>query len=172
MLALAACASLGQRPPVRDPAVCTDLFVKYDRVERFFPHRSIGFDDDIPAHLPPEVDRAIRQLRQNGCLTRSEDLDGMPELAARLAPHVVSDSGPTIRRVPVHLGVVTSISDERRATEFFRGLGYRSRGIGAEGLGRRLYIGPFTSQGALDEALQIAREAGFLSPYPAEHTRF
>ena len=65
-----------------------------------------------------------------------------------------------------------SIYDEGRATQFFRGLGYRSRGVGALGLGRRLYIGPFTSQGALDEALTIAREAGFISPYPAKHTKF
>jgi hypothetical protein len=74
--------------------------------------------------------------------------------------------------VPVHLGIVTGIGDEAFVTRHFRGLGYRSRGIGAEGLGRRIYIGPFTSQGALDQALTVAREAGFVAPYPARHTRF
>ena len=58
------------------------------------------------------------------------------------------DGGPAIRPVPVHLGIVTGISDEALVTRYFRGLGYRSRGIGAEGLGRRIYIGPFTTQGA------------------------
>ena len=57
-------------------------------------------------------------------------------------------------------------------TRAFRGLGYRSRGVGAEGLGRRLYLGPFTSQAALDQALALAREAGFIAPYAANYTRF
>ena len=96
----------------------------------------------------------------------------MEALAARLTPYRIVDSGPTIRATPVHLGIVTSISDEARATRFFRGLGYRSRGIGAEGLGRRLYIGPFTTQGALDQALQVAREAGFIAPFAARYTKF
>ena len=65
-----------------------------------------------------------------------------------------------------------SIYDEGRVTQFFRGLGYRSRGVGAVGLGRRLYIGPFTSQGSLDQALATAREAGFIAPYAAQHTKF
>ena len=86
-------------------------------------------------------------------------------------------SSPTaewlFRPTAVHVGIVMSMYDEGRATQFFRGLGYRSRGVGApDGLGRRLYIGPFTSQGALDEALSIAREAGFISPFAAKHTRF
>ena len=113
-----------------------------------------------------------RLLRQQGCLTRSSDLDGMEALFARLSPHVITNSGAPIRATAVHVGIVMSIPDEARATRFFRGLGYRSRGIGAPGLGRRIYIGPFTSQGALDEALEIAREAGFISPYAAQHTRF
>ena len=60
----------------------------------------------------------------------------------------------------------------RGLTAFFRGLGYRSRGIGAQTLGRRLFIGPFTSQGALDQALEVARKAGFIAPHVAAHTRF
>ena len=55
---------------------------------------------------------------------------------------------------------------------FFRGLGYRSRGVGAPTLGRRLFIGPFTSQGALDQALDVARQAGFIAPHVAQHVRF
>ena len=51
-------------------------------------------------------------LRSNDCLTRSADLDGLPALAARLAPFRIDDSGPAIRPVPVHLGIVTGISDE------------------------------------------------------------
>ncbi len=69
-------------------------------------------------------------------------------------------------------GVVTGFTDEMRATVFFRGLGYNSRGIGAEGLGRRIYIGPFDNEAALEQAISVAREAGFISPYAAVNTRF
>ena len=97
----------------------------------------------------------------------------MPALLARLSPH--RDHRRRRRRSappPCTSASSLSIYDEGRATQFFRGLGYRSRGVGALGLGRRLYIGPFTSQGALDQALTIAREAGFISPYAAKHTKF
>jgi hypothetical protein len=30
----------------------------------------------------------------------------------------------------------------------------------------------FTTQGALDQALAVAREAGFIAPYAARYTRF
>ena len=93
-------------------------------------------------------------------------------MAARLAPFEIDDSGPTIEPVPIHLGIVTGISDEALVTRFFRGLGYGSRGVGAEGLGRRIYIGPFTTQSAVDQALEVAREAGFIAPYVARFTRF
>ena len=124
------------------------------------------------AVLPSALNLPMQQLRQEGCLTLSSDIDGMPALLARLSPHRITDGGAPIDATAVHVGIVMSIYDEGRATQFFRGLGYRSRGVGALGLGRRLYIGPFTSQGALDDALTIAREAGFISPYPAKHTKF
>ena len=99
-----------------------------------------------------------------GCLTCSDDLDGDAGAGADGSPATsITDSGPAIRPTPVDLGIVTGIYDEARATAFFRGLGYRSRGVGAATLGRRLYIGPFTTQGALDQALAVAREAGFIA---------
>jgi hypothetical protein len=174
LFAAAGCATLPPAPgPSRaaDPAVCLRLFERYDTATWLYPNSWIG-KEDASAILPAPVDRAGRLLRLNGCLTSSEDLDGMPELAARLSPHTITNSGPAIRPTPVHVGIVTGITDEAWATRFFRGLGYRSRGVGAEGLGRRLYIGPFTSQGALDEAMSIARQAGFIAPFPPKHTKF
>ena len=169
---MAGCAGFGQISPTRDPQVCLRLFNQYDRDAWSYPHYSVGINDDRRSLPPPAVERDIQLLRNAGCLTRSADLDGMTALASRLTPHVVTDSGPAIRPVAVHLGVVNSMGDEARTTQFFRGLGYRSRGVGAANLGRRLYIGPIASQGALDEALAIAREAGFISPYPSKYTRF
>jgi len=163
---MAACA--GPTPP--DPATCASLFARYDAAVRLHP---VSRFDDHGGEVPPgAVSRQTVALRANGCLTSSADLDGLPALAARLQPFRIEDSGPTIQAMPVHLGIVTSISDEAFVTRYFRGFGYRSRGIGAEGLGRRIYIGPFTSQGALDQALAVAREAGFIAPYAARYTRF
>ena len=126
--------------------------------------RTAGSTRTAPSWRRGQLSRASEALISNDCLTRSADLDGLPALYARLQPFLIENGGPAIRPVPVHLGIVTGISDEALVTRYFRGLGYRSRGIGAEGLGRRIYIGPFTTQGAADQALAVAREAGFIAP--------
>jgi len=50
---------------------------------------------------------------------------------------------------------------------FFQRQGVRVRSVGRAGLGRRIYIGPFATEGALESARQLAISAGFTSPYPA-----
>ena len=114
----------------------------------------------------------MRLLRTNGCLTFPGDLDGMPALAARLAPYRIENSGAAIRPAAVSVGIVVDSSDDARARQFFRGLGYRARSVGEPSLGRRILIGPFVTQGAVDQALAVAREAGFIAPHVARHTRF
>jgi hypothetical protein len=170
LLAAAAGACVAGAAPAPDAAVCAGLFRTYDSVVRHYPDNFVN--DDFQPILRAPVSRASQRLRNAGCLTMADDLDGLPALAQRLAPYRIVDSGPQIRPTPVHLGIVTSIYDEGRVTQFFRGLGYRSRGIGAPTLGRRIYIGVFTTQGALDQALAVAREAGFIAPYAARYTRF
>ena len=54
-----------------------------------------------------------------------------------------------------------------RRSHFSRN-GVAARSIGAAGLGRRIYLGPFGTQGALDGARDLAVRAGFASPYPAD----
>ena len=54
-----------------------------------------------------------------------------------------------------------------QARQYFGGLGLRVRSIGAPGLGRRIYVGPFATEGGLAEATEIARRGGFVAPYPA-----
>ena len=169
LLAAACAAPAATRAP--DPATCASDFARYDRAVRHYGSNA-SFDDDYGVIPPAALSRPIGALRRDGCLTFSADIDAMETLAPGLTSYVIVDSGPMIRATPVHLGIVTSIADEARATRFFRGLGYRSRGIGAEGLGRRLYIGPFTTQGALDQALQTARDVGFIAPYAARYTKF
>lgn len=164
---LAACAPL----QVAEPQTCGALFRQYDRLERS--GQVVGFNTASETwELAPAVSRQTRLLIINDCRTSGDDLAGLANLAARHPDFRMAEGGAPIREVPVHLGVLTSIQDERWVTEVFRGLGYRSRGIGAEGLGRRIYIGPFTDQAALDQALALAREAGFVAPYAATLTRF
>jgi hypothetical protein len=170
LLAAALAACTGGPPPPPDPAICARLFAAYDIAARLYP--TPRFDKDGGVTPPAALSRPSQNLRNAGCLTSSADLDGMPALAQRLSPYTIVNSGPAIRPTPVHLGIVTGIYDEGRTTVFFRGLGYRSRGIGAEALGRRIYIGPFTTQGALDQALATARQAGFIAPYAAKYTKF
>jgi len=155
----------------RDASTCLALYGHYDNLAWLYPNNKWS-NEGSRVMQPSELSRPMQLLRTNGCLTTSGDIDGMPALFARLAPHSIRDSGAAIPATALHVGIVTGFYDEGRVTQFFRGLGYRSRGVGAIGLGRRIYLGPFTSQGALDEAIGIAREAGFISPYPAQHTKF
>ncbi len=169
---LAACAGPGPgRPVERDGEECVRLFEQYDRVSRR--HGAVRMTREGVRAPSADVSRWAQRLVEEGCQTRGRDLDGMESFAATLTDFRI-ESGPTAlsRPVPVHLGVVTSIADEARVTIVFRGLGYNSRGLGALGLGRRIYIGPFTSQEAADQALEVARGAGFIAPYVPAHTRF
>jgi hypothetical protein len=77
-----------------------------------------------------------------------------------------------LRPTAISAGIVTGFSEQFRASEFFRSLGYRTRSVGEPTLGRRILIGPFVTQGAVDQAIATAREAGFIAPHVAEHTRF
>lgn len=151
-------------------AACETAFRNYDNAVWLYPPNWMNGDGG--SILRPDVARAAQALIRHGCLTSSADLADLPAVAARLAPFAITDSGPAIKPATVELGIVTGWRDEREVTAFVRGLGYRSRGVGAETLGRRLFIGPFTSQGALDQALEVARQAGFIAPHVARHVRF
>lgn len=162
-------AAAAAAPGAPDRAACERAFRAYENALWLYPDNQWG--DDVPV-LRPDVARAARGLVRAGCLTTAQDLVHLPALAQSLAPFAITDSGPAIRPTTVSLGIVTGFGVEHEATLFFRGLGYRSRGVGAQTLGRRLFIGPFTSQGALDQALEVARQAGFIAPHVALHTRF
>jgi hypothetical protein len=154
--------------PRGDPGQCVDNFRAYDRVAARFWAGARG----SPRRQPPDVERAAQRLIVQDCLTWTNDLDGMEAYAATLQGFRITDGPTAIRPTPVHLGALTSIADEVRVTIVFRGLGYNSRGVGAMELGRRIYIGPFYSQEALDQAIAIGLGAGFVAPYAAVNTRF
>jgi hypothetical protein len=101
-------------------------------------------------------------LSNAGCFSYTDELTGLDSTGG-----TVSDSGQAIRAISVHAGVVTNMDDEARAIAFFEARGVRVRTIGNAALGRRIYLGPFATQGALDDAIALSRQAGFVAPYPA-----
>jgi hypothetical protein len=167
--ALAACA--GQAPPPRDPELCQQIFDAYDDAVWLYPQQYQLNDYGLTTQQP-DIARPAQRLRENGCLTSSDDLADLTSLAARLQPYRIENSGAGLRPTAISAGIVTGFSEQFRASEFFRSLGYRTRSVGEPTLGRRILIGPFVTQGAVDQAIATAREAGFIAPHVAEHTKF
>ena len=124
-----------------DPERCVALFQTYDAINASMSTPS-GKRDRMP--IPSALQRPVGDLQQAGCLTLSDELD----LAVAGAP--VTDGGAAIDPVGLHAGVVTSMEDEAAARAFFSERGVPARSIGAPGLGRRIYLGPFATEGALD----------------------
>ncbi|TPE50424.1 hypothetical protein FJM51_11535 [Amaricoccus solimangrovi] len=102
------------------------------------------------------------------CLTFSDQLAPMSALGPEAGLAARTPSGPVIPPTDLHVGIVTSTADETRAITFFAAQGLRARGIGAPYLGRRIYVGPFTTAGALEGGAALARAAGFAYPYPGK----
>ena len=168
---LAACAAIPSQPPRGDPANCRALFAQYDQAVKLFPHYSIGPDDRSQQNAT--VSRAANRLIAQGCLTTGDDIAGIDALQMRLGPRRPVESGPAIPSTAVQVGILTGgFSDTGRAVAFFSSQGYQTRTIGAERLGRRLYIGPIRTQGGLDQAMALAAEAGFSSAYPSDLFQF
>lgn len=152
------------QPPVRDPERCVSTFRQYDREERF--SSPTIFTDDESVTDDPDVARLGQRLLTRGCLTSSDDLTPLASLDARFS--ATRGVGAPIAPISVHLGVVGGITDEVRVRGAFSALGYRVRSVGSSALlGRRLYVGPFANAGDLRQALDAARAAGFIAPYPA-----
>lgn len=169
---LAACGEIPQQ--TSDRANCVGLFQQYDFYENFM-RNDVRSRHDGRAIPPPMLTHFRTLLVQNDCMTRTADLVGLDAVAAarQAAGWRLRDSGPPAPYPgSVHAGTVTSEAEARRAVAFFEGLGVRATTIGAQGLGRRVFIGPFRTQGAVGEAIALAGEAGFVAPYASRFFRF
>lgn len=165
-LGLASCATVRQEQ--RDPGRCVVLFEQYDVLERTYPNE-IYSGRSGRRIINPVLGRQIALIRGGDCLTLTADLAGMETYADTAEPFRTDAQSPAIARTYVHAGVVTSISDEARVLAAFGGLGYRVRTIGAEQLGRRVYLGPFDRAADVERALADARGSGFASAYATRY---
>jgi hypothetical protein len=167
--AVAGCAPVP--PQTTDQANCVWLFEQYDVYSNFMPNEVRARDGRF---MDPSMVAYFRRLLvQNDCVTRSRDVADLDALAAAWAGRGIVESGPPSPYPgSVHVGTFAGDADAARAASFFEGLGVRSKSIGAQGLGRRVFVGPFRSQGAMNEAMTVAREAGFVAPYVSRFFRF
>ncbi len=169
-LLLAACATGPSPDSARDAGRCVSLFDQYDALLDLYPNAaSGGFGVGGLAFNP--IQQQIAFIRQADCLTRESELAGMEALGESLRPFTPATGGGAIAPVAVVAGIVTSPDAEARAVAFFQSLGYSTRTVGMPQLGRRILVGGFTTQGGLDQALGIAREAGFESAYATRRFR-
>jgi hypothetical protein len=162
LAALLGCAPAGAPGASRAPGdVCVALFRHFDVLENLFPNNQSRYQNRVAR---PRVEAQAQRLRSAGCLTLTRDLAGME--GAPQPP--VGGGGAAIPPISLHAGVVTSMEDDARSRAFFASRGVPARSVGSAPLGRRIYLGPFATQGALDGARTLALDAGFASPYPAQ----
>lgn len=169
-LATAGCASVPEQS--RDRASCAPLFIEFDRVARFNPQ---GLQDRRRGLyvLDARLSQLTVLLIQNDCQTRSRDLDRLEAVAAARGGRAITEGGASLGRpVAVQVGMLTDEGDAARAQGFFRELGLQTTGIGVPRLGRRVYAGPVFTVDGLNDLTGLAREAGFVAPYPSEFYRF
>jgi hypothetical protein len=140
---------------------CARLFATYDRAVHDFSYSGWG---ERP--LAPAISRAVQRLRQQGCVTGWDDVSLLPSLGVEIADSLQGEHGAPIRPTTLQVGIVEGIGLELDARRFFGELGYRVRSQGAPWLGRRIYLGPFTTEGGLAEAAAVAERSGFVAPYP------
>lgn len=141
---------------------CPMWFNLYDTTVQQFGNNTRG-----NRQAPAPVMNAARQVRMGNCLTFARALAGLDAIPEAAGAKARTPSGPAIRPIYIHAGIVTSTEDDARARAFFERQGLGVRSVGAAYLGRRIYVGPFATAGQLEAARTLAIQAGFAYPYPA-----
>lgn len=146
---------------------CLVLFRNYDQAVQIYGNTTNNRRAETVWRVPPAVSRTGQRLREGGCLTSDQDLAATYLLSDDVRGTRIVESGAPIEPIYLQAGIVEGITSEVQARQFFGGLGVRVRSQGAPGLGRRIFVGPFATEGGLAAATDLALQAGFVAPYPA-----
>jgi hypothetical protein len=156
-LSIAGCGLAPAEPPARGTAeTCLPLWQEFDRLEEWTGDTPV----DEGFVMPPMLERQGMRLLRAGCITRGRDLVLAPP------PVPVVESGPRRSRIHVHAGAVPGLGPEWRLRRHFADQGIRMTSLGSPALGRRIFLGPFETEGGVAAAMEAARAAGFTAPYP------
>jgi hypothetical protein len=169
--ALAACAP-GEFQQTADRDLCVPLFRQFDLYAQTRRDEVTSKFDG--RRIPnPNLQRISQQLIQNDCQTRPRDLAPLDATRDAWKGRTIVESGPPAPYPgTVHAGALTGEGEVALAVNFFESLGIPATSIGSSFLGRRVYIGPFATQGGIEDAIELAREAGFVAPYASQFFRF
>lgn len=160
-LILAGCAGPGgQTDGTVVSADCVGLYKRFDFSKQTL-STPTGFSDR--AAIPFGLQSQIAALQQYDCLTRPDDL------SVGGVPVPVTEGGAKIPPATIHVGIVTDMVAETQALTYFQARGIKTLSIGQAGLGRRIYIGAFTTSEGRDGAFAAARGAGFKWPYVIDY---
>lgn len=161
---LAGCQDVpGRDPAMADPtATCERRLQEYDQAALFFSGSDWGRNQTIPM----QIQRAAQSAREAGCVTGGEVTDWLAGQLPAIRGTLRGEHGAPIAPTWLQVGIVAGVSSEVQTREFFAGLGFRPRSRGAQGLGRRIFIGPFVTEGGLAEAIELSLRVGFVAPYP------
>jgi hypothetical protein len=168
--ALVACAQIPQQTADRD--LCVPLFRQFDAYAQTGREEVVSRFDrrQVPN---PNLQRISQQLIQNDCQTRPRDLAALDATRDAWQGRSIVESGaPAPYPGTVHVGALTGEGEVALAVNFFESLGVPATSVGSRFLGRRVYIGPFATQGGIEDAIELAREAGFVAPYASQFFRF
>ncbi|NNU79815.1 hypothetical protein HMH01_05100 [Halovulum dunhuangense] len=163
IIGLSACA-VG--PGIPDPSradSCRAAFMDYDRELRASPRFFEGVLVVGGMDAPSGAFAAESRILQLGCTVFP---NRMPDIAALdLSAFAMPAGGVAAPRKMLHLATVTTNTSEAELVRLARRLGYPVTVRGADRLGRRVFLGPLTTDAAQRQALALARALGFDAAY-------
>lgn len=132
LVAGVACAPF---PGTLEQPSCEELFADLDRVQRVYGADTLrlGFDDRAISF--PALNRPVRMLRAQGCITRVDDLAGIEQAAASLQPFERVTGGAAVPPQSVHVGVVDGFAGLSLATSISEGWATAAGASGSTGSG-------------------------------------
>ncbi|MXU66424.1 hypothetical protein [Oceanomicrobium pacificus] len=163
IVALMACTpgpNPGQVAPQDRAGNCVPLFREYDSLKTF--DRGAGFGVGGPASFSTRLNIIETEIVAKLCITQ----DSQVKSVAGRSDLAYAESGNPVSPVRLHIGTVNNWDTANRVKAEFESLGYQVSIQPSGRVGKRIYLGPFRTEGGLQRGAAAAREAGFFYIYP------